>query len=401
MTALRVPGGNLVDGLPPARQDGQKRNLPLWEQFQSGLSADATLWRPSPTDHSVPATCYPKQITGSFLFSPVSVYRNWFEKAWPKQKGSFKVAVGTILDSAHFCFCFRFRSSVAFVLPFSHLSFYFFIVPIVRCHALCCFTRRAWWVVCSPAFLLRCRWFCAPLDREGALRLSAPVQVSGLYFDRRAGVSTSLFQQCCVVFLVLGFLNFRSLAKFWLFHISSVALGHESCVGGQQLKFCRSMCLVSYFFQFYGFHELSSCQFSDFSLNTIWDFDDFYIFNTFSVHRNSLKTKGSKEWKKAGKPENWGPQKLCVSWRCLCSRPTLALSSVLVSSGPACASFPCFCFSLPVVFVRRLALVSSVVGSRLLSGSAQALSHPAESFSTPFCPPCPQQRILLKWITEL
>ena len=125
-TALRVPGGNLVDGLPPARQDGQKRNLPLWEQFQSGLSADATLWRPSPTDHSVPATCYPKQITGSFLFSPVSVYRNWFEKAWPKQKGSFKVAVGTILDSAHFCFCFRFRSSVAFVLPFSHLSFCFF-----------------------------------------------------------------------------------------------------------------------------------------------------------------------------------------------------------------------------------------------------------------------------------
>ena len=123
--------------------------------------------------------------------------------------------------------------------------FVFFIVPIVRCHALCCFTRRAWWVVCSPAFLLRCRWFCAPLDREGALRLSAPVQVSGLYFDRRAGVSTSLFQQCCVVFLVLGFLNFRSLAKFWLFHISSVALGHESCVGGQQLKFCRSMCLVS------------------------------------------------------------------------------------------------------------------------------------------------------------
>ena len=81
----------------------------------------------------------------------------------------------------------------------------------------------------------------------------------------------------------------------------------------------------------------------------------------------------------------------------------LYLLFVLQASGPARASRP----SLVSVFVCLLslcwclALVSSVVGSRLLSGSAQALSHPAEKFRDALLPSLPlTKKTLLKWMTE-
>ena len=76
-------------------------------------------------------------------------------------------------------FVFVSCSSVCCVCVAFLLTFFSFvsIVPIVRCHELCCSARRAWWIGSSYAFLLRCLWFRAPVDREGALRLNVQVRV--------------------------------------------------------------------------------------------------------------------------------------------------------------------------------------------------------------------------------
>ena len=118
---------------------------------------------------------------------------------------SQQAAAGNMFHSADFCFCFGFRFSVAFLLSLCKLSA-FVALFFVCCHALCCLAQRAWFVVCSHAFLFRCQWCRAPVDREGALRLNVQVQVfRRLSFLADALVYlTSLFQQVCVVLLVLN-----------------------------------------------------------------------------------------------------------------------------------------------------------------------------------------------------
>ena len=92
-----------------------------------------------------------------------------------KPHSKLQLEMFSILLTSAFVFVF------VFLLRLCCLSLTFLLICFhcsnVRCHALCCIAWRAMWVVCSHAFLLRCRWFRAPVDREGALRLSVQVQV--------------------------------------------------------------------------------------------------------------------------------------------------------------------------------------------------------------------------------